>query len=85
MRALADKAYDPTRPLQTGQGARQALRCGHNKIDDLIKLGRLKTVYVGRLRHITTQSILEYAAMGDEPPRRGKRSRAAAASVSVTA
>jgi hypothetical protein len=84
MRALADKAYDSTRPLQTDQGARQALRCGHNKVDDLIKLGRLKTVYVGRLRRITTQSILEYAATGDEPPPRGKPS-GTAASVSVTA
>jgi hypothetical protein len=84
MHALADKAYDPTRPLQTDQGAQQALRCGHNKIDDLIKLGRLKTIYVGRLRRITTQSILEYAATGDEPPTRGKPS-GAAASVLVTA
>lgn len=38
---------------------------GHNKIDDLIKLGRLKTVNFGRLVRITTESILEVAATGD--------------------
>jgi excisionase family DNA binding protein len=83
MRALADKAFDPTRPLQTDRGAQQALRCGHNKIDDLIKHGRLKTVYVGRLRRISTQSILEYAAKGDGPPTRGKSSIVAASTVTV--
>jgi len=83
MRALADKAFDPTRPLQTEQGAQQALRCGHNKIDDLIKLGLLKTVYVGRLRRITTQSILEYAATGDGPPSRGKSSIATPSAVTM--
>lgn len=70
MRALADAGFDPLRPLQTDKGAQQALRCGHNKIDEYIKNGRLRVVYLGRLRRITTELILDVAATGDGPPPR---------------
>jgi hypothetical protein len=62
MRALDDD-YDPSKPVQTKRGARQALRCGHNKIDDLIKAGKLKTVPgLGRITKITTESIVRLAS-----------------------
>jgi hypothetical protein len=62
MRALDDD-YDPSKPVQTRRGARQALRCGHNKIDELIRTGKLKTVNgLGRITRITTDSILRVAA-----------------------
>ena len=63
MRPLADHSYNPNLPLQTKQGARQALRCGHNKINELIKSGRLEIVKdLGRVTRITTGSILKLAA-----------------------
>jgi hypothetical protein len=48
-------------PLQTRKGAKQALRVGHNKVDELIRLGKLKTVRFGRIVHVTTESILKIA------------------------
>jgi hypothetical protein len=67
VRPLADHDFNPSLPLQTKRGAKQALRCGHNKIDDLIKSGKLKTVSsLGRLVRITTESILEVAAVDDD-------------------
>jgi hypothetical protein len=65
MKPLSRPDFDPTLPLQTDRGAEQALRVGHNRIDDLIKQKRLKVVYFGRSRRITTESILDVAATGD--------------------
>jgi hypothetical protein len=62
VRPLADPDFDPKRPLQTKRGAAQALRCGHNKIDELIDRGLLKTVDIDRRTRITTDSILALAA-----------------------
>ena len=62
MHKLADIDYDPNRPLQTKRGAGQALRCGHNRIDDLIDRGLLKTVLIDRRTRITTESILAVAS-----------------------
>ena len=62
MRPLANQDFNPNLPLQTRKGAKQALRCGHNKVDELIKKGKLKTVNIDRLVRITTESILEVAA-----------------------
>jgi hypothetical protein len=62
VRPLADSDFDYNRPLQTKRGAKQALRCGHNKVDELIRSGALKTVDIGdRITRITTESILEVA------------------------
>ena len=63
MRQLANHNFDPTLPLQTKKGAAQALRCGHNKVDELIEAGKLETVEgLGRVTKITTPSILKVAA-----------------------
>jgi hypothetical protein len=63
MRPLEDADYDPSRPVQTKKGAKQALLVGHNKIDALIKAGKLETVQgLGRVTHITTKSILKVAS-----------------------
>jgi hypothetical protein len=62
MRPLADSDYDATKPLQTKKGAAQALRVSHNKIDQLIRDGVLKTAPdLGRVVKITTASILKIA------------------------
>jgi hypothetical protein len=66
MRPIADPDFDPKRPLQTRKGAAQALRVSHNKVDELIRSGALKTVEnLGRITRITTESILKVAA-GDQ-------------------
>jgi hypothetical protein len=63
MQPLADADFDPSRPVQTKKGAKQALRVGKNMVDELIKAGRLKTVEgLGRVTHITTESILKVAS-----------------------
>jgi hypothetical protein len=62
VRALADSDFDSKRPLQTKRGAAQALRCGHNKIDELIDRGALKTVEIDRIVRVTTESILAVAS-----------------------
>lgn len=67
MRPLLDRQFDPSRPLQTKEGARAALRCGRNKVNELAREGKLKVVYLGRSARITTDSILEYARHGDRP------------------
>jgi excisionase family DNA binding protein len=66
MTPLADKAFDPNLPLQTFEGARAALRIGHNTIRRLIADGSLKTVKFGRSVRITTESILALAKAGAE-------------------
>ena len=71
MRPLADQDFDPNKPVQTKKGAAQALRCGHNKVDQLIRNGLLDTVDIDRIRRITTASILRVAS-GDASRRRGK-------------
>jgi hypothetical protein len=59
---MANPDYDPNLPLQTRRGAKQALRCSHNKIDQLIRDGVLETVDgLGRITKITTSSILRAA------------------------
>jgi hypothetical protein len=68
MRPLADWQFDPNRPLQTKRGAKQALRCGEDKIEDLIERRVLKTVNLGpRLVRVTTESIMQVASTGDPP------------------
>ena len=62
MRPLADADFHPHRPLQTKTGARQALRCGHNKVEQLIRSGKLRVVKIGRSARVTTESILKVAA-----------------------
>jgi hypothetical protein len=63
VRPISNPDFDPTLPVQTRKGAKQALRCSHNRIDELIRDGRLKTVSgLGRVTRITTKSILEVAA-----------------------
>ena len=71
MNPLARPEYDPALPLQTEAGAQQGLRVEHNRIKDLSREKRLKVVYFGRSRRITTKSILEVAEAGinDAPPR----------------
>jgi hypothetical protein len=71
MKKLANPDWDPSLPVQTKLGARQALLVGHNKIDELIRSKILEVVYTGRIAKITTRSILAYAARGDGPPKRG--------------
>jgi hypothetical protein len=71
MQKLANPEWDATKPVQTEQGAAEGLRVGHNKITALIEADRLEVVYFGRLKRITTASILEVAATGDldtKPP-----------------
>jgi hypothetical protein len=64
MRPLADWQFNPSRPLQTKRGTAQALRCGLDKIDELIRMKRVKVVPFGASQRITTQSILELAEHG---------------------
>lgn len=64
MKPLADWQFDASRPLQTKRGAGQALRCGADKVDDLIERGILDTVTIGRSVRVTTKSILEVATTG---------------------
>ena len=67
MRPLSDWQFDPTRPLQTKRGAKQALRCGEDKLEELIERRVLKTVNLGpRLVRVTTESIMRAAATGDQ-------------------
>jgi hypothetical protein len=85
VRAIADDDFDPAKPVQTRNGARQALRVGHNRVERLIKDGRLKVVYFGRLARITTDSILAVAAVGDPEKPAPRRSRKNTASASAAA
>jgi hypothetical protein len=65
MNPLKDFEYNPALPLQTKRGAQQALRCGHNKVDQLIDAGVLNVVYLDdRIPKITTESIERVAATG---------------------
>ena len=69
MRPLANQDFNPLLPLQTKPGAAQALRCGVNNVDKLIKKRVLKTVELpddeaDRRVRITTESILA-AAKGE--------------------
>jgi hypothetical protein len=66
MRPLADWKFDATRPLQTKRGTAQALRCGEDKVDALIDRGLLKVVTIGRSARVTTESIQQLAATGDQ-------------------
>ena len=62
MQPLADADFDPSRPVQTKKGAKQALRVGKNMVDELIRTGKLKTVKgLGRVTHITTSGYLKVA------------------------
>jgi hypothetical protein len=61
VKPLANHNFDASLPLQTRKGAKQALRVGHNKVDELIRLGKLKTVRFGRIVHVTTESIQKIA------------------------
>jgi hypothetical protein len=64
MRALGDREFDPKLPLQTKDGARQALRVGKTTVDDFIAGGLLDTVVlkdsqgVPRITRVTTESIM---------------------------
>ncbi len=81
MRALSNPDFDPTLPLQTRKGAKQALRCSHNKIDELILDGTLETVSgLGRVTKITTASILAVASGEPKSAPRGRRTNNRAAS-----
>jgi len=63
VRPLADSDFDPNKPVQTKKGTAQALRCGHNKVDDLIRAGLLDKVDIDdRITRITTSSILKLAS-----------------------
>lgn len=64
MRPLAEQGFDPKLPLQTKVGAKQALRCGMNRVDELIELRVLETVDIDRRTRITTKSILKVAEHG---------------------
>jgi hypothetical protein len=64
MRALIDWEFDAARPLQTKRGTKQALRCGDDKVEELIDRGLLEVVYIDKLLRITTNSILKVAASG---------------------
>ncbi len=70
MKPLANPDWNAALPLQTKIGAQQALLIGHNKLAELIRAGKLETIYTGRLVKITTRSILAYAATGDGRPKR---------------
>jgi hypothetical protein len=62
VRPVSNPDYDPNLPLQTRKGAKQALRVSHNRVDELIKQGKLETVKgLGRVTRITTKSILRIA------------------------
>jgi hypothetical protein len=62
---LAYKDFDPSLPFQTREGARQALRVGHNRIQQLVSDGSLQVVRFGRSARITTASILSLAGTAD--------------------
>ena len=64
MRPLVDWSFDASRPLQTKRGAAQGLRCGADKVEELIKRDILKTVNIGRSVRVTTELILKVAAVG---------------------
>jgi hypothetical protein len=64
MKPLTDWQFDSLRPLQTKRGTQQALRCGADKVDDLIERGILDTVTIGRSVRITTASIMKVASTG---------------------
>jgi hypothetical protein len=66
MRALSNPDFDPSLPLQTKRGAAQALRCGHNTIDALIKKGVLKAVTLDRITKVTTHSIQAIVQTADQ-------------------
>lgn len=66
MRPLANWQFDASLPLQTKRGTKQALRCGDDKVEDLIERGLLETVYIGRSLRITTSSILKVASTGTQ-------------------
>ena len=70
MNPLRNFEFDPTLPLQTKRGAQQALRSGHNTIDDLIRAGLLEVIYIGRIPKITTDSIMRVAASGTKSLKR---------------
>jgi hypothetical protein len=62
VRPISDPDYNPNLPLQTRKGAKQALHVSHNKVDQLIRDGKLETVKgLGRITKITTRSILKLA------------------------
>jgi hypothetical protein len=61
VRPLAKQKYNPDCPLQTKLGAAEALRCGHNRVDELLRRGLLKTTTIDRRVRITTESILAIA------------------------
>jgi hypothetical protein len=66
VRPIANPDFDPALPLQTRKGAKQALRVSHNKIDELIRDGKLEVVEgLGRITRITTKSILKLAGGSD--------------------
>jgi len=64
VKPLADWQFDSSRPLQTKRGTAQALRCGEDKVENLIEAGLLDTVPMGRSVRVTTGSILRLAATG---------------------
>jgi hypothetical protein len=65
MNPLANPYFNPAEPLQTLLGTQQALKCGHNKVRQLIREKKLATVHVGKMLRVTTESILAYAKVGD--------------------
>lgn len=64
MRPLHDWEFDVSRPLQTKRGTAQALRCGLDKVDDLIETGDLELVHIKNSPRVTTKSIMNLAAKG---------------------
>jgi hypothetical protein len=66
MRPLANWQFDASLPLQTKRGTKQALRCGDDKLEDLIERGLLDIVYIGRSPRVTTASILKVASTGTQ-------------------
>ena len=66
MRALANWQFDASLPLQTKRGTKQTLRCGDDKLEDLIERGLLDIVYIGRSPRITTASIMKVASTGTQ-------------------
>lgn len=62
MRPLANQSFNPNLPLQTKAGAAEALRCGHNRVDELLRRKLLKTTTIDRRVRITTELILAVAS-----------------------
>jgi hypothetical protein len=58
VRPLSNQHFNPNLPVQTKLGAAEALRCGHNRVEDLLRRKVLKTVNIDRRTRITTESIL---------------------------